>query len=230
MKNGSKVISTVLVVIVLFCNSIFATNFNEVGSIDQLTREELYNMIDNHFIKLELRNCMRDENLQKYCFDYCKEKGVRYSDFLILAFKESSYRADALNYNEPKVDANGNIWFGASYDVGMMQINIPEKDLETRQNLFNPKINAKNGIYLMYDMKKRYEPKDRQEIMIVYNMGEGGLNKFRNGKIKLSKKWLDRQEEVEAYIEKELRLGINKAIKDEGLHIFKGNTRLLYRD
>ena len=196
-----KIISTILV-IVLLTQTINANNYI-------LTRKDLYMLANEGFIEMELRNALSDKDLQREVYLMCIDFNLNYVDTLILAFKESSFRANALNYNEPKVDEYGNVYMGASYDVGIMQLNIPADRLEDNQHLFDAKKNIKSAMYKIRDMIDRYEPKNRKELMILYNMGEKNLEKYRNGELTLSEDWEKRQEDVERYIEQEIRKSVS---------------------
>lgn len=196
-----KIISTILA-IVLLAQTINANNYI-------LTRKDLFLLANEGFVEMELKNALSDKDLQREVYLMCIDFNINYVDTLILAFKESSFRANALNYNEPKVDEYGNVWMGASYDVGIMQLNIPADRLEDNQHLFDAKKNIKSAMYKIRDMIDRYEPQNRKELMILYNMGEKNLEKYRNGELILSEDWEKRQEDVEKYIEQEIRKSVS---------------------
>lgn len=196
-----KIISTILA-IVLLTQTINANNYI-------LTRKDLYMLANEGFIEMELKNALSDKDLQREVYLMCIDFNLNYVDTLILAFKESSFRANALNYNEPKIDEYGNVWMGASYDVGIMQLNIPADRLDDNQHLFDAKKNIKSAMYKIRDMIDRYKPENRKELMILYNMGEKNLEKYRNGELILSEDWEKRQEDVEKYIEQEIRKSVS---------------------
>lgn len=198
MKN---IISTILVIVIL-AQTINANNYI-------LTRKDLYMLANEGFIEMELKNALSDKDLQREVYLMCIDFNLNYVDTLILAFKESSFRANALNYNEPKIDEYGNVWMGASYDVGIMQLNIPADRLDDNQHLFDAKKNIKSAMYKIRDMIDRYKPENRKELMILYNMGEKNLEKYRNGELTLSEDWEKRQEDVEKYIEQEIRKSVS---------------------
>ena len=199
-----KIVSTILA-IVLITNANYSNNY-------MLNRKDLYMLANEGFIEMELRNALSDKDLQKDIYLMCIDFDLNYVDTLIIAFKESSFRANALNYNEPKTDEYGNVYMGASYDIGIMQLNIPADKLDDNQHLFNAKKNIKSAMYKIRDMIDRYKPQNRKELMILYNMGEKNLEKYRNGELTLSEEWERRQEEVERYIEQEIRKSVNNKV------------------
>lgn len=214
-----KKIIFAMIAIVLLSGQVKASELT-----DLLPREMKFKMISNNLYDLKLINDFRSKDLQKKTYELCKKKDVNYADVLILAYKESSMKAHALNYNEPKVDKNGNVYMGASYDIGLMQINVAEEDFEKKQYLFDTYANIKRAINIIADIQDKYEPQTREELMIAYNMGAGGLERYRNGELRLSEKWIERQEHCEQFVEDQITKCFEKMVENGEMYISGGNN------
>jgi soluble lytic murein transglycosylase-like protein len=107
------------------------------------------------------------EDLQRYTYDLCAERGLEFETVLGLMAVESDYRPNLIS---------------ATNDYGIMQINACNQNwlitelgvtdfLDARQN-----INA--GTFMLMNISKKYS--DTHRKLMVYNFGEAGAKKVWN--------------------------------------------------
>lgn len=164
-------------------------------SVLNKTNEELYDYIDNKFVRLKLINDFDDEKLQKQVYEYCQKKEIPYSMALITAYKESTMNEDSIRYN-----------FDGSLDVGMMQIHIKAEDYEDKKYLLKPLANMQHGIYMMWQIKERYDANTLYDINIAYQYGYQTLYAYRAGEpLPKQERFMKRMKVSEDYIAKMIR-------------------------
>ncbi len=107
-----------------------------------------------------------DEDLKKYIRELCGEYGIPETLIFAVIEKESSWNADAVNYNETC--------------FGLMQINVVNFDwLEDELELDDPKEpyqNVRAGIYMLSVYLEKYL--DYHMALMCYNCGENGARQL----------------------------------------------------
>lgn len=159
------------------------------------TYEELYAYIDNEFIELRLANDFRDKTFQKKVYDYCQKKEIPYSMALITAYKESTMNEDSIHYNPD-----------GSLDVGLMQIHIKADEYEDKKYLLKALPNMQHGIYMMRQIKDRYDAHTLYDINIAYQYGYKTLYAYRAGEpLPKQERFFNRMKASEDYVAKSIR-------------------------
>lgn len=166
-----------------------------IANILSKTNETLYESIDSEFIELNLINDFKDKKLQKKVFDYCQKKGIPYSMALITAYKESTMNEDSIHYNPD-----------GSLDVGIMQIHIKADEYEEKKHLLKALPNMQHGIYMMWQIKERYDANTLYDINIAYQYGYKTLYAYRAGEpLPKQERFMKRMQASEEYIAKVIR-------------------------
>ena len=164
-------------------------------SVLNKTNEELYDYIDNKFVRLKLINDFNDEKLQKQVYEYCQKKEIPYSTALITAYKESTMNEDSMHYNPD-----------GSLDVGLMQIHIGAEEYEDKKYLLKALPNMQHGIYMMWQIKERYEAYTLIDINIAYQYGYQTLYAYRAGEpLPKQERFMKRMKVSEDYVAKSIR-------------------------
>lgn len=110
--------------------------------------------------------CPLDDETQQMILDKCNEYEIDFAFAMAVIFKESSFRPDAVSYDESS--------------IGLMQIHkINHKWLSETLGItdfFDPEQNVTAGLYMLRDLFEKYE--DPPLVLMAYNMGEAGAKKL----------------------------------------------------
>lgn len=106
-----------------------------------------------------------NQDLQRYTYAKCVERGLEYETVLALMWRESRFELDAVNINK-----NG------TQDSGVMQINDVNKDFLLNNygidNLMDPVQNIDAGTILLSMYMNKYGEHD---ALMAYQYGENGM-------------------------------------------------------
>lgn len=205
-----KIIITIILLISIFTTNIFNAQAEEISiyksklALLNMGQEEIFKIADNTFIETNLKNSFKDKKLQRVFFEYCKRRGLNYTDLLINAYKESNYREDIW------VEDNKNTCIA----IGPMCINIKKEKAEEYKYLKDVWQNVKRGINIMAEIKETYNTQNIEELIICYQYGYWYLEPFRKGEFVPNQKWWDRVNEAKDYVYRQIQHTIYKQIEN----------------
>lgn len=184
----------ILIAILLMVTPIYAMENESKINVLNMPREKLFEIADLEYLSLPLKESLTDKTLQRQIWNYCSRRQLKYTDLLINLYKESNFKAETF------VDTKDGYCA-----IGMGCITIPIEEYEENKHLQDAWENAKRVINIMCDIRKRYQTKDLEEMIICYQYGHWYLEPYRTGEyVPPKKSWYDRIEEAREYLRKQI--------------------------